>query len=320
MIRRKALLLLAATAPLGQLALAQEMWPSKPIKLVVPYPAGGLVDALARQVGRIFEKDLGQPVVIENRPGAASNIGSDYVAKAAPDGYTFLLGSSANAVNMGLYKNLPYDTLRDFAAITILADVPNVLVVSTGFPPKTVKEMISYVSERKNQVAYASSGAGSPAHLAAVAFERATGTEMRHVSYKGAPPAVADMMGGHVPLMFTNLAAVLPGLQSGKLRLLGVGSAKRWPGLPDVPAIGETVPGYVATAWYGLMAPKGTPAAVLDRLQKALAGVREPASLEAMRKLGAEPVVSTAAEMTKRLEADVREYAKLIKSAGITVD
>ena len=128
------------------------------------------------------------------------------------------------------------------------------------------------------------------------------------------------MMGGHVPLMFTNLAAVLPGLQSGKLRLLGVGSAKRWPGLPDVPAIGETVPGYVATAWYGLMAPKGTPAAVLDRLQKALAGVREPASLEATRKLGAEPVVSTAAEMTKRLEADVREYAKLIKSSGITVD
>lgn len=311
----------AAVCLLASAAVAQGNWPDRPIKLVVPYPAGGVSDALARHVGRYMEKDLGQPIVIENKGGAGSNIGSSEVAKSAPDGYTILMASTANAVNMTLYKKLSYDTRRDLMPVSLIADVPNVLVVNSQVPAKSVAELIALAKQKPDDLAFASAGAGSPAHLAAEMFLRAAGIRMRHVAYRGAAPAITDVLGGHVPLMFTNLTAVFAGIEAGKLRLLGVGGKKRWPAFPDVPTIAEAgLPGYEAGAWYGLMVPAGTPQAVIDRLQKALDPVRKPESLAEINKLGAEPLVSTAAELQVRIEAELASYAKLIKETGITIE
>lgn len=301
--------------------LAQEKWPDKPIKLVVPYPPGGISNALTRHVARILEKDLGQPVVVENKGGAGSNIGSEFVAKSAPDGYTILLGSTANSVNMSLYKKVSYDVQRDFIPVSLLADVPNVLVVNAAFPAKSVGDLVSLAKKQPDEYAYASAGPGSPAHLAAEQFNRLAGVKIRHVAYKGAGPAITDVMAGHVPMMFTNLAAVFSGIESGKLRLLGVGGNTRWPSFPTVPTISEAgVPGYEASAWYGLLLPTGTPAPIVARLQKALVGVRSPESLETIRKLGAEPIVSTPEALKSRIDSEVKSYAKLIRESGITTE
>jgi tripartite-type tricarboxylate transporter receptor subunit TctC len=313
--------LLVLAVFVGAPATAQDKWPEKSIKLVVPYPPGGISDALGRHVGRIMEKDLGQPIVVENRGGAGSNLGSDAVAKAAPDGYTILLGSTANAVNMTLYKTVAYNTLRDFAAVSLIADVPNVLVVNSALPFKTVGELIEHAKKKPDELNYASAGSGSPAHLAAELFNRGAGVQIRHVAYRGAGPAIVDVIGGRVEMMFTNLQAVFAGIDSGSLRLLGTGGTTRWPSYPNVPTIAESgVPGYEASAWYGLLVPAATPKQIIARLQKALAGVRDPLSMEAIRKLGAEPVVSTPEALQAKLEADIKSYEKLIKEAGITVD
>lgn len=304
----------------GPSADAQDLWPQRPIKLVVPYPAGGVSDAIARHVGRLMEQDLGQAVVIENKGGAGSNIGSAEVAKASPDGYTVLLASSANAVNMYLYKSLAYDTGRDLAPVSLLVEVPNVLVVNADVPFKSIAGLIA-AAKQPDGVAYASAGAGSPAHLAAEMFAQAAGIRMHHVPYRGAAPAVNDIIGGHVPLMFTNLASVLGGLQSGKLRLLGIASRKRWPALPEVPTIAESgLPDYEASAWYGLMVPAKTPTSVIDRMQKSLSLARSPASFAQIAKLGAEPVVSSPEQLAERLAAELARYSKLIPAMGLKVE
>ncbi|GAP33659.1 tripartite tricarboxylate transporter substrate binding protein [Piscinibacter sakaiensis] len=302
-------------------ARADRPWPGKPIRLICPYPPGGIADALSRLVAQILEKDLGQTIVIENRGGAGSNLGSDVVAKSPPDGYTLLMGSSANAANVSLYPKLPYDPVKDFVPVSLLAEVPNVLVVNAQAPYSTVRELIAAAKAQPGQLTYASSGAGSPAHLAAEEFARLAGIRLRHIPYKGAGPAITDVMAGHLPLMFTNYAAVAGGVQSGKLRLLGVGTAERMGELPTSPTIAESgVPGYQFSAWYGLLAPAGTPSTVVDRLQAALAKAREPAAEDAMRKLGVTPVTSTPAVLRSRLDGEVRRYAQLIKAAGITLE
>src|SRR5688572_24789496 len=313
--------LAAVVALAGQAASAQDKWPERPVRLVVPYPPGGIADALGRHVARILEKDLGQPVVVENKGGAASNIGSDMVAKSAPDGYTILLGSSANSVNMSLYRKMAYDTQRDLAPVSLLAEVPNVLVVNAAFPAKSVGELIAMAKKSPDELTYASAGSGSPAHLAAEQLTRLAGVRIRHIPYKGAGPAMIDVVAGRVPMMFTNIAAVQGGVEAGRLRILGTGTTARWPGFPDTPTIAEGgVPGYEAGAWYGLMVPAGTPAAVVARLQRALAGVRTPESLDTIRKLGADPVVSAPEVLKSRIESEIRGYAKLIKEAGLAVD
>ena len=315
--RATVLVILLLTSP----AVAQDKWPEHVIKLVVPYPPGGVADALARHVGRIVERDLGQPIVIENRGGAGSNIGSNVVAKSPADGYTILLGSTANAVNMSLYKKIPYDTLRDFIPVSLLADVPTVLVVNASLPVKSVAELIAYAKQRPGELTYASAGPGSPAHIAAELFLRASGVRIRQVAYRGGGPAVVDVIGGHVNLMFTNLQAVFAGIEFGSLRLLGTGGTKRWPAFPEVPTIAEAgVPGYEASAWYGLLLPAGTPAPIVARLQRALEGVRSADSLKSIRKFGADPVVSTPDLLQRRLEAEIKSYAKLIRETGIGVE
>lgn len=300
---------------------ATAAWPERPIKLVVPYPPGGVSDALARQVAHMIEKDLGQPIVVENKPGAGSNIGSEIVAKAKPDGYTILLASSANVLNMYLYKSLPYNTFKDFQPVSLLADAPNVLVVNSGFPAKNVQELIALAKEKPDGIAYASAGYGSPAHLSAELFDLQARVKMRHIPYKGAGPAMADVMAGHVPVMFTNIAAVLPGVQAGKIRVLATGGTARWRDFPQVPTVAESgLPGYEAGAWYGLALPAATPAEVAERLQKALNAARDPAAKEEILKLGATPVVSDAAALKARIEGERVQYEKLVKDADLKVE
>jgi len=300
---------------------ARAAWPERPIKLVVPYPPGGVSDALARQVAHMIEKDLGQPIVVENKPGAGSNIGSEIVAKAKPDGYTILLASSANVLNMYLYKSLPYNTFKDFQPVSLLADAPNVLVVNSGFSAKNVQELIALAKEKPDGVAYASAGYGSPAHLSAELFDLQAHVKMRHIPYKGAGPAMADVMAGHVPVMFTNIAAVLPGVQAGKIRVLATGGIARWKDFPQVPTVAESgLPGYEAGAWYGLALPAATPAEIAERLQKALNAARGPAAKEEILKLGAIPVVSDAAALKARIESERAQYEKLVKDADLKVE
>ena len=299
MLRLSVLVLLASFAGvLTHPAAAQDRWPQKPVRLVVPYP-----------------------VVVENKGGAGSNVGSDAVAKSQPDGYTILLGSSANVVNMVLYRKMTYDTFRDLVPVTLLADVPNVLVVPASFPAKSVAELVDSAKKRPDGLTYASAGSGSPAHLAAEKFIRMSGLSIRHVPYKGAGPAMVDVIAGRVDMMFTNIAAVQGGIEAGKLRLLATGGSSRWPSFPDVPTIAEAgVPGYEASAWYGLMLPTGTPAAVLERLQRALTKVRSPESMDVIRKLGAEPIVSSPDALRARMDSELKSYSALIKALNLSVE
>jgi tripartite-type tricarboxylate transporter receptor subunit TctC len=321
MIARRLLALAPLALLLPRLAFAQRSWPTRTIKLIVPFPAGGISDALGRHAARLLESELGQPVVVENKPGAGSNIGSEFVAKSPPDGYTLLLASNANLVNMALYRSPGYDTLRDFVPITVLADMPNILVVNSSFAAKTVSDLIEMARKDPNEVAYASAGSGSPAHIAAEEFLRVAAVRMRHVPYKGAAPAIADVMAGHVPVMFTTINSVAAGLRSGRLRALGIASTRRWPDLPEVPTIAEAgLAGYTAGAWCGLLAPAGTPPEVVARLQQAMNRLRAPDSLEVMRKQGTEPVMSTPEVMRERMKAEAASYARLVRETGLTVD
>ncbi|WP_374619333.1 tripartite tricarboxylate transporter substrate binding protein [Pandoraea sp.] len=296
-------------------------WPDKPVTIVVPWPPGGVADFVARVVSQKISASLGQSVIVENRPGAGTNIGSDYVAKARPDGYTLLLGSSNNAVNKFLFRNMPYDPIKSFTPVSLLVYVPNVLVVHPSVPAKTVGELISYAKQHPDELTYASAGNGSPAHLAAEKFKTMAGVRIRNITYKGAAPAVTDVMAGRVSMMFTNLPASLSAIQSGKLRAVGLGGTTRSPVVPNVPTIAESgVPGYEASAWYGLMAPAGTPANVIEKLQQALASARTPEALDALRQRGTDPRISPPEDLQKQLQTDLQVYGPLIKAAGITLE
>lgn len=302
-------------------AMAQTKWPEKPIRMIVPWAPGGVADVLGRQAARVISASVGQPVVVENKPGAGSNIGADLVAKSKPDGYTLLFASSTNAINMTLFPKMSYDVQKDLAPVAVLFSVPNALVVNNAFPAKTVTEFISYAKSQADGIAYATPGPGSPAHLAGEQFGRMTGIKMRHVGYQGGTPAMSDVMAGHVPVAFMNLTAIQPAVESGKVRVLAVGSAKRVPSLPNVPTLAESgVTGFESTSWMGLMAPAGTPPQVIERIQQALAGMQAPAVLEFARKQGAEPAVSTPDQMRAILKADVANYGKVIRQAGISAE
>lgn len=323
MSRRQLVAVLAAACalPVSFSVCAEKAWPQKPIKLIVPYPAGAVSDFLGRQAANVMSQELGQPVVVENKPGAGTNIGSENVAKAAPDGYTLLLASTTNSVNMTLFPKMTYDTLKDLAPVSILANVPNWLVVNTNFPAKNVSELIAYAKQKPGEVAYASAGPGSPAHLAAEQFNRMAGVKLRNIAYKGASPAITDVMAGHVPVMFTNYAAVRGAVDAGRVRVLATGGATRWPSMPNVPTVAESgVAGYEAGAWYGLMAPAGTPPEIIAKINRALAGLRSPAMEESFLKQGAELVLSTPDEMKQKIQAEIPYFAKLIKDAGITIE
>ena len=311
----------AACTALGQ--AAAQTYPTKPVHLVVPYPAGGPVDVLARILGEKLSESLGKPFVVDDRPGASGTVGSEFVARAAPDGYTLVVGNNAtHATNESLFKNLRYETLRDFAPIGLVATVTNVLVVNPKLPVHSVADLIAYAKARPGKLNYASSGSGSAAHLTAEMFKLMTGTDIIHVPYRGAAPAATDLLAGQVALMFASAPTVFQYVKAGQLRGLAVTSATRWSGLPELPTMAEAgVPGFTSDVWFGLFAPAGTPGDVVRRLNAAT--VSAGASADTRDKLAAQGftvTTDTPEEFRAFVAAEVTKWAKVIRESGAHVD
>ena len=303
-------------------AFAQD-WPAKPIHFIVPYPAGGPVDAVARLLGQKVGESLHQPVIVENKPGAGGNIGADFVAKAPADGYTILMGAVAtHAINPALYPSIPYDAARDFAPITQVAATPNVLVVNPAVPAKSVKELVEYARKNPGKLNFGSGSTGSAGHLAGELMKSMAGIDMTHVPYKGAAPAMQDLVAGRLDLMFDNLASAQGQIKAGTVRALAVTTAKRSPLAPDLPTIGESgLPGFDISTWFGVFAPAKTPAPVVQKLHDAFAAALAlPDVRERMLTLGAEPVASTPKEFAAYIDAEAKKYARLVKASGAKAD
>jgi tripartite-type tricarboxylate transporter receptor subunit TctC len=302
---------------------AQQQYPSKPIRFVVPYPAGGPLDTVARLLGQKVSEAVKQPLVIDNKPGAGGNIGADAVAKAPADGYTILMGAVAtHAINPSLYPNMPYDAARDFAPITQVASTPNVLVVNPSVPASSVREFIAYAKAHPGKLNFGSGSTGSAGHLAGELFKTMAGVEMTHVPYKGAGPAMNDLIGGQIQLMFDNLASSLGQVRAGKVRALAVTTARRSALAPDLPTIAESgLPGFDISTWFGVFAPAGTPRDVLERLHAEFAhALAAPELREKMLNLGAEPVGSTPDQFAAYIRAESEKYARVIRASGAKAD
>ncbi|KQR61915.1 LacI family transcriptional regulator [Acidovorax sp. Leaf160] len=297
-------------------------WPAKPIRWVVPFPPGGAMDVIARTLGERAGRALGQPFVIENRPGAGGNIGADAVAKSPADGYTIMITSIGMATNKALYAKLSYDPVKDFAPISLLAVVPNVLVVNANSPDKTVADVIAHARRDPGKLTYASAGNGTSIHLAGEVFASMAGLNLLHVPYKGSGPAVTDMLGGQVDLMFDSITSAAPHIQSGKLRALGVTSARRSATLPGVPTIAEAgVPGYEVSPWFAVFAPAGTPAPIVQKLNTALLdAMKQPDTQARFDAIGAQPIGSTPAELAAHVDKEMARWGKLIKERNIRMD
>jgi tripartite-type tricarboxylate transporter receptor subunit TctC len=323
----RAALAAAALGALGAASLESaqaQSWPSRPVRLVVPYPPGGPVDVSARLLATPLQAALGQPVLVENKPGAGGNIGAEFVAKSAPDGYTLVMGAIAtHAINPSLYPAIPYDPLRGFRHVALVVQVPNVLIVNTDLPAKSVKELVALAKERPGRLDFASGSTGSTGHLAGELFKQMTGTYMVHIPYKGAPPAVADLMAGRVHLMFDNLASALPNVKAGKVRGLAVTTLKRSSFLPELPTLDESgLKGFDMTTWWGVMAPGKTPQAVVERLSaEILKAMDAPGVKDRLRAMGSEPpAVRTPEAFTAFVAAELKTYAALVKRSGAKVD
>ena len=323
---KRNLLALLALAGLGITAHAQPAaadWPNKPIRWVVPFPPGGAMDAIARTLGEKAAKSLGQPFVIENKPGAGGNIGADFVAKQPGDGYTMMITSIGMATNKPLYGKLNYDPVKDFAPVSLLAVVPNVLVTNATQPDvKTARDVIAAARKAPGKLTYASAGNGTSIHLAGEVFTSLANVDMLHIPYKGSGPAVADLLGGQINYMFDSITSARPHIQSGKLRALGVTTAKRSSTLPEVPTLAEAgVPGYEVSPWFAVFMPASTPKAIVGKLNKALlAAMKDPDVVKRFETIGAEPVGSTPDELAKHLARESDRWTKLITERGIKLD
>ncbi len=301
-------------------ALAQA-WPVKPVRWIVPFSSGGVADIPARIIGQKLSEALGQQIVIENRPGAGGTLGSEAVARAQPDGYAWLVVSNTNVINAALYTKLSYDPVKDFTPVIHFASTPNVLVVHPSFPAKSVKELIDVARKRPKQIFYASSGNGSSQHLFAALFESLAKVDMEHVPFKGSGPAIAALVGGEVSMSFTGMSAVLPFIRSGKLRALGVTTPQRNAALPEVPAIGEQVPGYEATLWLGLLAPANTPRDIVGRMNAEVGKVLKDPGVRKLLVDGGNDVVGGSPEEFGRLfNAELAKWAKIVKAVGAKID
>ncbi|MBB1596759.1 tripartite tricarboxylate transporter substrate binding protein [Achromobacter sp. UMC46] len=309
---------LALTAP----ALSQAAWPEKPITLIVPWAAGGSTDILARVLSEGLTQSLGQSVIVENRSGASGNIGTTFVARAKPDGYTLLVGSmSTHTMNQALYSNMPFDGVKDFTPIAELALVTNTMVVHPSVPAANLKEFIAYVKERPDTVAYASAGQGSTNHLSAALFEKAAGVKMMHIPYRGGAPAVLDTVAGRTQVLFSAGTQTLPHVQTGKLKLLAVTEEKRSPLLPEVPTVAETLPGYELSVWYGAFGPAGMPPELTARLNREINLIlKRPDVIKKMGDMGVLLTETTPEQFGQILVRDADKYGKLIKELGITAE
>nr|WP_254924135.1 tripartite tricarboxylate transporter substrate binding protein [Bordetella genomosp. 4] len=297
-------------------------YPERPITMVVTYPPGGTVDVVARLIGPKLAEKLGQPVVIENRGGAGGMIGGAVVAKAKPDGYTLMLDASNHAQNPAVHSKMQFDTLKDFAPVSLLLRVPNMLVVTPNAPFQTVAEVIAKGKDPAHPVYFASAGPGSAQHLAGELFNLMAGTHLEHVAYKGGGPAMLDVMAGQVPVMFASMGSGWQHVKNGKLRALAVGGDTRSPSAPDLPTIAESgVPGYESYEWNAVFAPAGTPPAVLDRLSKALAEVlKDPGVAQTLSGIGAEIIGSTPAELDTFRQAEIAKWQKVVGEANLKLD
>ena len=295
-------------------------YPTRPVRLIVSYPPGGTTDLLARLIAQWLSDKMGQQFVVENKPGGGNNIGVEYVVNSAPDGYTLFLVNPANGINATLYKNLPFNFVRDIAPVAGLIRSPNVMEVPPSFPAKSVKEFIDYCKANPGKLNLASSGAGTSVHLSGELFMQMTGCRMVHVPYKGAGPAITDLMGGQVSVLFDNLPSSIGHIKGGKLRALAVTSAQRTPSL-DVPTVGETVPGYEATAWFGLGAPKGTPRDVIEKLNAEVnRALADPAFQKRLAELGGTPMSGSPDDFGKVIRDETDKWAKVVISSGAKAD
>ena len=296
-------------------------YPTRPVRFVVGYPAGGATDILARLIGQRLSERLGQNFVIENKPGAGNNIGTEYVANAEPDGYTVFLVNPANFINATLYTDLRFNFIRDIAAVASFTRVPNVMTVALGVPAKTVAEFIAWVKANPGKVNMASSGNGTSVHLSGEMFMAMTGAKMEHIPYKGAAPAITDLLGDRVQVIFDNMPSIVQHIHSGKLRALAVTTATRSPELPDVPSLSETVPGYEASALFGMGAPKKTPPEIIEKLNKEINAVlAEPEMKKRLTELGGEPLISTPEAFGAMIAAETEKWGKVVTSAGLKID
>jgi tripartite-type tricarboxylate transporter receptor subunit TctC len=296
-------------------------YPTRPVRFVVGYPAGGSTDIIARLIGQRLSERLGQQFVIENKPGAGNNIGTETVVKADPDGYTVLLVNPANFINTSLYANLSFNFVRDIAPVASFIRVPNVMTVAKEVPAKTVAEFIAYVKANPGKVNLASSGNGTSVHLSGEMFMAMTGAKMLHVPYRGAAPATTDMLGNRVQVMFDNMPSIIGHIRGGELRALAVTTTRRSPELPDVPTVAETVPGYEASALFGMGAPAKTPPEIIEKLNREINAVMsEPEIRKRLVELGGEPLISTPETFGAMVKAETEKWEKVVRFAGIKVE
>ncbi len=309
---------IAATATIA--AHATTAYPSRPIRIIVAYTPAGTTDILARLVGQKLSERWGQPVIVENRAGAAGNIGTEVAAKATPDGYTLIMGTAGtHGINVSLYRKLNWHPVKDFAPVSLIAMVPNIMVVNNALPFRSVKDLIAYAKANPGKLSYGSPGNGSTAHLSMELFKSMTGTNLVHIPYKGSAGVLADVMGGQIAVTIDNMPVYLPHVKSGKIRALAVSPAKRSTAAPDIPTIAESgVPGYDSGAWFGLLAPAGTPKDIVNKLSVEIARIlKQPDVHKRISELGGEPVGSTPEEFAALIKSEIAKWAKVIKEAHV---
>lgn len=320
--RRRLLAAGAAALCLASGFAQAQTWPEKPVTLIVPFPAGGTTDVLARALAEKLQLALGQTVIVESKPGAGATLGADHVAKARPDGYTLLVGAVHHTIATSVYKKLPYDFQKDLAPLTVIAMVPNVLVVSASSPVKNVAELVALAKAAKPGLSYGSNGNGTAQHLIGTQFQNQTGTTLLHIPYKGSGPLTTDLLGGQVTMSFDTITPVLPHIQAGKLRPLAVSTARRSSALPEVPTLAESgLAGFDIGTWFGVLAPAATPKAVTTRLSDEMIKViRSPEFRKRMAEIGAEPIGNTPEQMARQIKEETEKFARLVKQANVVID
>ena len=313
---------IALTLALSGASAMAQAWPSKPISLIVPFTPGCTTDVLARALGEKLSQRLGQPVIVESKPGAGATLGADYVAKSKPDGYTLLVGAVHHTIATSVYKKLPYDFQKDFAPITTVALVPNVLVVNATTPVKNVAELVAMAKTQAGKLTYGSNGNGTAQHLIGTQFQNSTGTEVVHIPYKGSGPLATDLLGGQITMSFDTVTPVLQHIKGGKLRPLAVTTAKRSSALPDVPTLDEAgLKGFDIGTWFGVLAPAATPKDIVSRLNAEMVKViQSPEFRKRMDEIGAEPIGNNSAEMASQIKAETEKFAKLVKDGKVTIE
>ncbi len=317
-LARLAALALAALLACAGTAIAAD-YPTRPVKVIVSYPPGGTTDVLARIIAGWLSEKMGQQFIIENKPGGGNNIGTAFALGQAPDGYTLFLTNPANGINHTLYRDLPFSILTDLAPVAGLITSPNVMEVTNAFPAKTVKEFIDYCKANPGKINMASSGAGTSVHMSGELFMMMTGCKMTHIPYKGAGPALTDLISGQVHVLFDNLPSSAGHIKGGRIRAVAVTTATREPSMPDVPTVAETVPGYEAVAWFGIGAPKGTPKDVIAKLNAEInRALADPKMRERLAELGGKPMPGTPEDFGKRIASEVEKWSKVVKASGVT--